>query len=62
MEFGTSLGYAGTPLSRKSRLVCAMKLETMVHDESGLIVHIAGLHISEQDSDIPNDALFSPLG
>jgi hypothetical protein len=45
-----------------SRLVCAMKLETMALDESGLIVHLGGFYIGERDSDIPNDSLFPLLG
>jgi hypothetical protein len=41
-----------------SRLVCAMKLETMGLDASGAIVHLGGFYIGERDAELPNDALF----
>jgi heme-degrading monooxygenase HmoA len=42
----------------KSRLICAMKLETLAVDGDGRIIRLGGFHISERESDLPGDALF----
>lgn len=44
-----------------SRLVRAMKLETVALSPDGRLIRLGGFYISEQESDIPRDSLFPLL-
>jgi hypothetical protein len=44
-----------------SRLVCAMKLETLALTTDGQLIRLDGFYICERESDIPPDSLFPPL-
>ena len=41
-----------------SRLVCAMKLETIALSIDGRLIRLGGFHIAERESDLPCDSLF----
>jgi len=41
-----------------SRLVCAMKLETLAVSVDGRIIRLGGFYICEREDDLPRDSLF----
>lgn len=41
-----------------SRLICAMKLETLALDTDGRLIRLGGFYICERESDVPPESLF----